>query len=91
MARLSVTVACAAYDRTWPLICRRVPIEGCEVTRVHRRLAERQPIQRDDFFPGQFVGGTSAHGCNIAQRRRAAIVTARGRPNARPASLGDIP
>jgi 4,5-dihydroxyphthalate decarboxylase len=31
MARLSVTVACAAYDRTWPLICRRVPIEGCEV------------------------------------------------------------
>ena len=28
-------------------------------SRVHRRLAEREPIKRDDFFPGQLVGGTS--------------------------------
>ena len=25
----------------------------------------RQPIERNDFFPGQLVGGTSAHGFNI--------------------------
>ena len=30
MAKLSLTVACAAYDRTWPLISGRVPIEGCD-------------------------------------------------------------
>ena len=27
---MSLTVACAAYDRTWPLISGRVPIEGCD-------------------------------------------------------------
>jgi hypothetical protein len=52
---------------------------------VHWRLIQREPVQRDDFFPGQLVGGTPAHGCNIAQRRQAAISAARGRPNARPA------
>lgn len=31
MTKLSLTVACAAYDRTWPLISGRVPIEGCDV------------------------------------------------------------
>src|SRR5215468_11572281 len=31
MAKLSVSVACAAYDRTWALISGRVPIEGCDV------------------------------------------------------------
>ena len=31
MTKLSVTLACAAYDRTWPLISGRVPIEGCDV------------------------------------------------------------
>jgi 4,5-dihydroxyphthalate decarboxylase len=31
MAKLPVSVACAAYDRTWPLISGRVPIEGCDV------------------------------------------------------------
>jgi len=30
MARLSLSIACAAYDRTWPLISGRVPIEGCD-------------------------------------------------------------
>lgn len=30
MSKLPLTVACAAYDRTWPLISGRVPIEGCE-------------------------------------------------------------
>src|SRR5258708_39777790 len=34
MAKLSVSVACAAYDRTWPLISGRVPIEGCDVNFV---------------------------------------------------------
>lgn len=34
MARLSVSIACAAYDRTWPLISGRVPIEGCDVNFV---------------------------------------------------------
>jgi hypothetical protein len=29
--------------------------------RVYRRLVERQPVQGDDFFPGQLVGGTPAH------------------------------
>jgi hypothetical protein len=32
---------------------------------IHRRLAERQPIQGDGLFPGQFVGGTPAHASNI--------------------------
>jgi 4,5-dihydroxyphthalate decarboxylase len=31
MSKLSLTVACAAYDRTWPLISGRVPIEGCDI------------------------------------------------------------
>jgi 4,5-dihydroxyphthalate decarboxylase len=30
MTKLSVSVACAAYDRTWPLISGRVAIEGCD-------------------------------------------------------------
>jgi len=30
MPKLSITVACAAYDRTWPLFSGRVPIEGCD-------------------------------------------------------------
>lgn len=30
MTKLSVSVACAGYDRTWPLITQRVPIEGCD-------------------------------------------------------------
>ena len=30
MKKLSLTVACAAYDRTWPLISGQVPIEGCD-------------------------------------------------------------
>ena len=34
MAKLSVSLACAAYDRTWPLISGRVPIEGCDVNVV---------------------------------------------------------
>lgn len=34
MAKLSVSVACAAYDRTWALISGRVPIEGCDVNFV---------------------------------------------------------
>ena len=34
MTKLSVTLACAAYDRTWPLISGRVPIEGCDVNFV---------------------------------------------------------
>ncbi|HMK80997.1 MAG TPA: PhnD/SsuA/transferrin family substrate-binding protein [Xanthobacteraceae bacterium] len=34
MAKLSVSLACAAYDRTWPLISGRVPIEGCNVNFV---------------------------------------------------------
>jgi 4,5-dihydroxyphthalate decarboxylase len=34
MAKLSVSVACAAYDRTWPLISGRVPIEGCDANFV---------------------------------------------------------
>jgi 4,5-dihydroxyphthalate decarboxylase len=34
MTKLSVSVACAAYDRTWPLISGRVPIEGCDVNFV---------------------------------------------------------
>src|SRR5215471_20895162 len=34
MAKLSVSLACAAYDRTWPLISGRVPIEGCDVNFV---------------------------------------------------------
>jgi hypothetical protein len=42
--------------------------------RVYRRLVERQPIQRDNLFPGQFVGGTPAHRFNIAQHRQAATV-----------------
>jgi hypothetical protein len=32
---------------------------------IHGRLAERQPIQGDDLFPGRFVGGASAHASNI--------------------------
>jgi 4,5-dihydroxyphthalate decarboxylase len=34
MAKLSVSVACAAYDRTWPLISGRVAIEGCDANVV---------------------------------------------------------
>ena len=34
MGKLSVSLACAAYDRTWPLISGRVPIEGCDVNFV---------------------------------------------------------
>ena len=34
MTKLSVTLACAPYDRTWPLISGRVPIEGCDVNFV---------------------------------------------------------
>jgi 4,5-dihydroxyphthalate decarboxylase len=30
MSKLRITVACAAYDRTWPLLGGQVPIEGCE-------------------------------------------------------------
>src|SRR4051812_38203611 len=30
MTKLSISVACAAYDRTWPLISGRVAIEGCD-------------------------------------------------------------
>jgi 4,5-dihydroxyphthalate decarboxylase len=30
MPKLNITVACAAYDRTWPLISGRVLIEGCD-------------------------------------------------------------
>ena len=30
MTKLSLSIACAAYDRTWPLISGRVPIEGCD-------------------------------------------------------------
>jgi hypothetical protein len=36
--------------------------------KADHRLAVRQPIQRDDFFPGELVGGTPAHGCNIGRR-----------------------
>ena len=31
MSRLALTVACAAYDRTWPLLSGRVAVEGCDV------------------------------------------------------------
>ena len=34
MARLPLTIACAAYDRTWPLISGRVAIEGCDANFV---------------------------------------------------------
>ena len=34
MSKLSVSVACAAYDRTFALITGRVPIEGCDVNFV---------------------------------------------------------
>jgi 4,5-dihydroxyphthalate decarboxylase len=34
MVKLSVSVACAAYDRTWPLISGRVAIEGCDANVV---------------------------------------------------------
>ena len=30
MSKLAISVACAAYDRTWPLISGRVAIEGCD-------------------------------------------------------------
>lgn len=30
MSKLQITVACAAYDRTWPLISGHIPIEGCD-------------------------------------------------------------
>jgi hypothetical protein len=55
---------------------RRAIVGGTDVVagaRVHRRLVEHQPIQRDDFVPGQLVGGTPAHGCNVAQHRQVAI------------------
>jgi hypothetical protein len=32
---------------------------------MHRRLVEREPVQRNDFFPGQLVGGTPAYVGNI--------------------------
>jgi hypothetical protein len=41
--------------------------------RVHGRLEQRQLIKRDDFFPGQVVGDTSAHARNIVRRRQIAI------------------
>ena len=35
--------------------------------RVYWRLVERQPVQCDDFFPSQLVGGTPAHRSNIGR------------------------
>jgi hypothetical protein len=48
--------------------------------RVHRRLAECQPVRR-----GQLVGGTSAHADNIARLREAATVRRGAGCDARPA------
>ena len=42
---------------------RGADVEACAC--VHRWLAERQPIQRNDLFPGELVGGAPAHGANI--------------------------
>jgi hypothetical protein len=30
-------------------------------SRVHRRLIQRESVQRNDFFPGQLIGGAPAH------------------------------
>jgi hypothetical protein len=54
--------------RTWHrdtavLVEYRVDCRGGAVVvagaRVHRRLIERRPVQRDNFFPRQLVGGTA--------------------------------
>ena len=29
--------------------------------RIYRWLVQREPVERDDFFPGQLAGGASAH------------------------------
>jgi len=34
---------------------------------IMRRRPDREPVQRDDFFPGQLVGGTPAHPFNIGR------------------------
>ena len=44
--------------------------------RVHRRWVERQSVQRDDFFACELVGGSTAHGYNIARHRQSDV----GRP-----------
>jgi hypothetical protein len=33
--------------------------------KIMRRCPQREPVQRNDFFPGQLVDGTPAHGANI--------------------------
>ena|ERR1700689_2233525 len=35
--------------------------------RIHCRLVEREPVQRDDLFPGQLVGSAPTHGCGMLQ------------------------
>ena len=57
MSPLRVTVACAAYDRTWPLIGGRVPIEGCDTrfsvidpTEAFRRAYSTQDLFRHSSF-----------------------------------------
>jgi hypothetical protein len=48
------------------------------------RLAERQSVQRNDFFPGQLAGGTPAHAANIARHRQAATARRGAGCDARP-------
>jgi hypothetical protein len=58
--------------------------------RVYWRLAERQPIQRYDFFPPQVIGGTSANAGNRARRRQTAIGFRAGLAECSPRALSDL-
>jgi hypothetical protein len=67
---VTVTASLVQYAR-WPVLLNdRVDCRGgADVeasAHIHWRLVECQPVQRDDFFPGQLVGGTPAHEQNVA-------------------------
>lgn len=51
MSKLRITVACAAYDRTWPLISGQIPIEGCETNffAIDPSEAFRRAYSTQDF------------------------------------------